>query len=156
MTPRDASDYAEIAQVMARYFRAMDTWDYDILAMVFTPDAKLRYEALEGADTDYDGMLKQFSGFNCYFSFMQHMSSQLVIELDGDQAVARSTLRAIHVQTLRQGGENEWVIYGTYRDELVRTEEGWRIAQRHFRTTRTTGRLVPFDACERYESPPWL
>ena len=54
------------------------------------------------------------------------------------------------------GGLHTFTVYGHYVDRLVRNADGWRIAQRHFRTTRTTGRLVPFDACERYESPPWL
>jgi hypothetical protein len=134
----------------------MDTWDYDLLETVFTPDARLRYDALEGTETTYRKMIAGFREFNRYFSFMQHMSGQLLIELDGDTARSNHNLRAIHVQTTHQGEENEWIIYGVYWDLHVRTEPGWRISERHFRSLRTVGRLLPFDQVRSYPEPPWL
>ena len=156
LTPQQISDHIEIDRVLQRYFRSMDTWDYDLLAKVFTPDAVLHYEALEGARTSYPEMIPQFREFNRHFSFMQHVGSQLLIDLDGDEARSTSGLRALHVQTARDGSENRWAIYGTYRDLHRRTPEGWRIAERHFRQTRTEGKLLPFDQVESYERPPWL
>jgi hypothetical protein len=152
----DARDRLEIDQLIQRYFRSMDTWDYDLLDRVFTPDAVLRYEALAGADASYREMIPRFREFNRHFSFMQHMGGQLLVELAGDAARSTCTLRAIHVQTPREGPANTWIVYGIYRDRLVRTPAGWRIAERHFKTTHTEGRLLPFDRVERFESPPWL
>jgi hypothetical protein len=37
VTPDEAADRAEISDVWNRYFRAMDTWDFDSLDTVFTP-----------------------------------------------------------------------------------------------------------------------
>ena len=155
-TARQISDHIEIDRVLQRYFRSMDTWDYDLLEEVFTPDAVLHYEALEGSRTTYPEMIPSFREFNRHFSFMQHVGNQLLIDLDGDEARSTSGLRALHVQTARDGSENRWVIYGTYGDLHRRTPAGWRIAERHFRQTRTEGKLLPFDRVERYDTPPWL
>ena len=155
LTPQHISDHIEIDQLQQRYFRSMDTWDYDLLDTVFTPEAVVRYDALEGADTTYREMIPRFRDFNRHFSFMQHMGGQLLIELDGDRARSSHAMRAIHVQTLHEGEENRWVIYGQYRDRLVRTPEGWRIEQRNYQGMRTEGRLLPLDRVESYENPPW-
>ncbi len=156
LTAQQISDHIEIERVLQRYFQSMDSWDYDLLASVFSAGAVLHYEALEGAQTRYPEMVAQFREFNRHFSFMQHVGNQLLIDLDGDEAHSTSGLRALHVQTARDGSENRWVIYGTYCDRHQRTPEGWRIAERHFRQTHTEGALLPFDQVESYESPPWL
>lgn len=156
MDARQAGDLVEIDQLTQRYFRSMDTWDYDLLETVFTEDAALHYDALQGAQTTYREMIPIFRRFNRNFSFMQHIGGQLVVEISGDAARSTSTLRALHVQTTLEGGDNEWVIYGIYRDRLVRTPRGWRITERHFRQTRTVGSLLPFDRVKSYDTPPWL
>jgi hypothetical protein len=156
VTPGEAADRTEITDVWSRYFLAMDTWDLSLLDGVFTADARLRYDALDGVDASYPEMLERWRAFNRHFSFMQHVGAQLVIDLDGDVAVATSSLRAIHVQTTHEGEEVKWVIYGAYRDRFVRGADGWRIADRHFAAHRTEGRILPFDRVRRYTSPPWL
>ncbi len=155
LTPQHISDYIEIDQLQQRYFRSMDTWDYDLLETVFAPDAVVRYDALQGADTTYPEMIPRFRDFNRHFSFMQHMGGQLLIELDGDRARSSHAMRAIHIQTPHEGEENRWVIYGQYRDRLVRTPDGWRIEERHYQGMRTEGRLLPLDRVKSYEEPPW-
>ena len=156
MTPQEVADHIEITQVLHRYFLCMDSWDFDLLDQVFEPGARMRYDALGGVDSTYPEMVQAFREFNPHFSFMQHMPGQLLIDIDGDSARSTNTLRAIHVQTTHTGEENEWVVYGIYRDLLVRTDAGWRIRERRFKQTRTTGTLLPFDQVERYENPPWL
>ncbi len=134
----------------------MDTWDYALLDRVFTPDAGMQYEMQQGrgAKTTYREMLPSFREFNRHFSFMQQLGAQLLIETNGDEASASHNLRALHVQTALTGGEHRWLVYGIYRDQLVRTPEGWRIRNLHFRAQRIEGRLLPFDQVHAYESPP--
>ncbi len=156
MTPREAADRIEIFDVWNRYFRAMDTWDFELFDSVFTPDARLRYDSLGGFEGSYPEMLEVWRDFVLNFSFMHHIGAELVIELQGDRAVATSNLLAIHVQTTHAGEESKWVIYGTYRDGFVRTDGGWRIADRYFREHRTEGTLLPFERVRRYTEPPWL
>lgn len=155
---RELSDRCEISETIQLYFLAMDTWDYTLLERVFTPDAVMQYEMQRerGAKTTYREMLPSFREFNRRFSFMQHVGSQLLIETNGDAASARHNLRALHVQTALDGREHRWAVYGVYRDQLVRTPEGWRIRERHFRAQRIEGQLLPPAQVRAYESPPWL
>jgi ketosteroid isomerase-like protein len=157
LSPREVSDRLEIAERIQLYFRAMDTWDYALLDAVFTPDAVMHYEMTKGgAKTTYRAMLPSFREFNRRFSFMQHVGAQLLVETRGDEASAGHNLRALHVQTALDGHENRWAVYGVYRDQLVRTPEGWRIRERHFRAQRIEGQLLPPEQVRAYERPPWL
>ena len=74
LTAQQISDHIEIERVLQRYFQSMDSWDYDLLASVFTAGAVLHYEALEGAQTRYPEMVAQFRDFNRHFSFMFSVS----------------------------------------------------------------------------------
>ncbi len=156
LATREISDRLEIAERIQLYFRAMDTWDYALLDAVFTPDAAMHYEMKGGTQTSYREMLPSFREFNRRFSFMQHIGAQLLIEVNGDAASARHNLRALHVQTALAGPENRWLVYGVYHDQFVRTPEGWRIRERHFRAQHIEGQLLPPDQVRAYEQPPWL
>lgn len=149
-TPREIGDHIEIQQVLARYLRSMDERDYGLLDRVFTPDAQLRFQALQGADLRYPEMLPRWRDFNAHFRFLQHVSSQILIDVGADTARAHSNLRAVHVQETHEGELNTWVIYGVYRDRLVRRDAGWRIAERVFEGRHTEGRLIPFDRVRRF------
>ena len=156
MTPQELGDHLEITQVIQRYFRAMDTWDFELLQSVFTPDAALHYDVFGGVQMSTQEMLPAFRAFTRQFSFLQHMGGQLLIDLSGDTARSSNNLRAIHVQTTHEGEENEWVVYGVYHDRHVRTAAGWRIAERRFQQPRSVGELLPLDRVRTYDTPPWL
>ena len=154
LSQQEISDRLEIEEVLNRYFRSMDTKDYELLDRVFTPDAVVRYEALQGLESTYREMLPHFESFNQHFRLLQHIGAQMLVELDGDEAVATCTLRALHVQETLEGERSSWAIYGTYRDVLVRTPEGWRILERHFRQLHTEGEILPFDRVKKFPKPP--
>ena len=156
MTPQELSDHIEITQVIERYFRSMDTRNFDLLESVFTPDAAMNYDVFQGVKMTYRELLPAFVSFTRQFSFLQHIGGQLLIDLSGDTASSSNNLRAIHVQTTNDGEENEWVVYGVYHDQHVRTDAGWRIAERRFHVTRSVGELLPTDRVKTYDTPPWL
>lgn len=153
MTPQEISDHIEISQVLHRYFRSMDSKDYELLDRVFAPGAVVHYESLEGLETTYEKMVPSFVAFNQYFRLLQHMGAQLLIDLDGDSATSTINLRALHVQETHEGEENAWAIYGLYTDQHIRTGAGWRIRRRHFVQLHTEGELLPFDRCKRFPGP---
>lgn len=155
MTPREAADHAEIARVLQLYFRAMDEKDYGLLERVFTRDAALHYDMQGGSRTTLAGMLPLFEDFNRAFAVMQHLSGLPFIEVDGDEGRSVLSLRALHVQRTREGKSHPWTVYGFYRDRLVRTPEGWRIADRHFAATHFEGRLLPRERLLLFDRPPW-
>jgi hypothetical protein len=156
LTVQEISDQIEISQLLNRYFRAIDTKDWDLLDGVFTPDARLHYTTPGEIETTYATMKPIFATFTETFAFMQHSPSQMVIEVDGDAATSGNNLRAIHVQETHDGEQNTWVVYGTYSDTLIRTPEGWRISERVFLGAHTEGELLPPDRVKSFPVPRHL
>jgi len=69
------------------------------------------------------------------FGATNHCLSNFVIDVDGDRATARSY---VHVVLVHRDDPSAWIdSVGTYDDTLVHTEDGWKIATRTFRHTRT-------------------
>ena len=56
------------------------------------------------------------------FDATQHQVTNVIVDLDGDQAVARSQMRASH-----RIGEDVWVRGGVYIHRLERNASGWKI-----------------------------
>lgn len=140
-----ADDELAIARVIQAYFVALDEGEYDRLDDVFTADAEVRYSlgAAPGPPMPYRQMVARMRDFNAAFAATQHLASAPFIELDGDRAGARTSLRALHVQ--RGSGASTWVVHGVYRDELVRSADGWRISRRDFRALHVEGDLETTD-----------
>jgi hypothetical protein len=57
------------------------------------------------------------------------MLGNFTVEVDGDEADSSCYFQAQHVLTGTPGGDF-YTIAGIYRDHMVRTTEGWRIARR--------------------------
>jgi 3-phenylpropionate/cinnamic acid dioxygenase small subunit len=151
----EVGDRLEIADLLQRYFRALDDKNYDLLETVFTSGAKLHYEMGPGSrPSAYPEMVQAFRDFNASFLLTQHMMGHPEIELDGDEARSRTSLRALHVQQTTGGERSTWLVYGLYRDRHLRTPTGWRIAERFFRSLHTEGTLLPRERVKRYEAAP--
>lgn len=151
------ADHLAIAQVVQLYFDALDEKNYARLDQVFTADAVLRYSLDEstGPAVSPAAMVARMRTFNAAFRFTQHLSGPPSIDLRGDEASARTNLRALHVQQRRDGGVSTWTVRGVYWDRLVRTSAGWRIVDRIFRVVHSEGELLTGDDVVRYDSPPW-
>jgi hypothetical protein len=156
LTAQELSDQIEITQTLNRYFRAIDTKDWDLLDDVFLADARLHYTTPGEIETTYATMKPIFATFTDSFLFMQHSPSQMVIEIDRDTATAGCNLRAIHVQESHDGVQNTWVVYGSYRDELVRIPAGWRISARVFLGAHTEGEVWSPDRVKSFRVPRHL
>lgn len=157
MTDSETADHIAIAQVIQLYFDALDEKDYARLELVFTADAVLRYSLDEstGPAVSPAAMAARMRSFNAAFRFTQHLSGPPAIETQGDEARARTNLRALHVQQRRDGSTSTWTVRGVYWDRLARTACGWRIVERIFRAVHVEGELLGGDDVVRYERPPW-
>jgi len=150
------SDHVEIAQLVQRYGKALDEKDYALLDTVFTPDAVTNYDlGALGNRTTYPEMRALFERFNAVFSFTSHLLSAPLVELDGDRATAETRLVATHGLERVSGEKSAWFVVGFYRDRLVRTASGWRIAERAFHGLHTIGELPPAHELRRFERPFW-
>jgi hypothetical protein len=129
LSMQEMSDRIEIGDLIARYAHAIDDRDYDALDRIFTPDATIDYTELGGekgtlAETKRY-LAEAMGGFGSY----QHMSATTRLDLDGDRAKARTIL--FNPMMMKHEGEDRMFFIGLwYRDDLVRTEAGWRIAHR--------------------------
>jgi ketosteroid isomerase-like protein len=131
------NDKEQIVELAVRYCTALDTRDWPLLERCFTDDAVVRYPGFD-----------ELKGIAAVVEFLreilrpldatQHLVSNFTVELAGDTATLVSYLHAQHVRGAASGG-SLYVVAGTYYDDLVRGEEGWRIARRELTTTWTDG-----------------
>lgn len=66
----------------------------------------------------------------------------------------KASLIATHVQVRLDGTRSSWVLYGTYRDRLVRSGAGWRIRERHLHGVYGEGELLPRKLVKTFTSAP--
>ncbi len=129
LSMQEMSDRIEIQDLIARYAHAIDDADYDALDNVFTPDAIIDYTDLGGAKGTLQETKAYLAGAMGNFSNYQHMSATSRVDLNGDTAKARTIL--FNPMMMKHEGKDQMFFIGLwYRDELVRTEAGWRIASR--------------------------
>jgi hypothetical protein len=69
------------------------------------------------------------------FGATNHMLSNFVVRVNGDEATSTSY---VHAVLAFAADPSAWIdSVGTYRDVLTRTSDGWRIKSRVTRLTRT-------------------
>lgn len=127
---QEISDRMEIEDLLVDYCHAIDTRDWPALDQVFTPDAVIDYTATGGIRGELpqikDFLATALSGFASF----QHMIGASRIRIDGDGATARTIC---HNPMVLDGGSGQARVMFVglwYVDELVRTDAGWRIADR--------------------------
>ncbi|MGI5242255.1 nuclear transport factor 2 family protein [Dactylosporangium sp. CA-139066] len=131
-------DRMAVQDVLVRYATALDSRDWQLLRTCFTPDAVGVYETL-GEQHGYERIEALCRGALEPLAATQHIITNIVVELAGDRARTSCYLQSMHVRE-RPDGDN-FIVAGQYRDELVRTADGWRIARRNLRRIWTQGRL---------------
>ncbi len=131
---RSAEDRAEIIALTTAYTWAIDGRDLERLRDVFTPDAT---GDLRGECNGVDEIIARVSGTQ-RFDVTQHLIGNHQVVVTGDTATCRCHVQAQHTKRGFPGGEN-FVIGGTYHDQLVRTPAGWRIAHRRLEALWSDG-----------------
>jgi hypothetical protein len=119
-------DRDEIHRLTARYNRAADGLDPDEVLAVFTADGSL--EMRGGTDGDRSFVGPELAQLVAPSAGQRvHMTTDSIIEVDGDRATQECTL-LLCTRSRRRGLAA--VFTGRYSDELVRTDQGWRFARR--------------------------
>ncbi len=123
---QEVSDRMEIQDVMAKYSAAVDGHRWELFDEVFVPDAELDYTdvadfKVNDVQTFTDWLAGALPTDRNYF----HLCATTHVTLDGDTAEA-VTLCLNPMPT-----PDRVLLFGHwYRDHLVRTPDGWRIAKR--------------------------
>jgi uncharacterized protein (TIGR02246 family) len=121
------ADEIAVRDVVLGYARAVDAMDVEAVARCFTPDCA--YEGSLASGTIADALATLRGAFARYARTMHFMGTQDA-HVDGDAAEVLTYCTAYHVST---DGRHATVAV-RYRDVLVRTPGGWRIARRSVRT----------------------
>lgn len=125
-----------IVQLTIDYCWALDSGHWDGLRGLFTPDATADLGA--GGQRGIDEIIARVSSALGPLDDSQHLVSNHQIDLDGRQATGRCYLQAQHIRAGADGGDL-YTVGGRYEDRYVRTDAGWRIAERRIVPMWTAG-----------------
>ncbi|MCP5395238.1 MAG: nuclear transport factor 2 family protein [Sphingomonadaceae bacterium] len=131
MSLQEISDRLEIQDLFARYSFAIDERDWDALDDIFTSDARIDYSETGGAKGSPAEIKQWLPRALERFPAFQHLVATTKLEIDGDRATSKTILFNPMVHEDQQGNRQTFFIGLWYRDVLLRTEDGWRIAERH-------------------------
>lgn len=133
---QDLLDTQAIVDLTIAYGWLLDHGPRQDLDRVFTPDAV----AIYGGDR-FDGLpaiIDKVESALGKLTISQHIISNQQVEIDGDTATCRCYLHAQHTLRGTPGGDN-FIIAGRYLDDLIRTDDGWRITHRVLEMDWTEG-----------------
>lgn len=135
------ADRLAIEDVLLRYSTAIDTKDFDLLDQVFTPDGIADYTASGGIRGGLDEVKPWLAAALGIFTVVQHLVTNVRVEVDGDEATSLCYLFNPLGWTREDGRVEMMYCGGGYRDRLVRTPAGWRIRERVIETLYLDGRM---------------
>ena len=123
------SDAGEIAALLYRYARAVDSKDWELYRSVFTTDAHIDYSSAGAAVGSRDEVADWLAaGFGAIPWSMHYITNIEILDNNGTSATAR----AMFYNPMQLPGMSEQSSCGGYyHHELVRTPDGWR--SRHLR-----------------------
>jgi 3-phenylpropionate/cinnamic acid dioxygenase small subunit len=127
---REISDRIQIQDLLVRYTVAIDTKDWSLLDSCFTPDAHVDYTATGGTKGAYPEVREWLEKALAPFPMTVHYISNSTVELKGDEASSRTYVINPMGFPKEDGSLHIFTVGGYYVDKLVRTDEGWRIAER--------------------------
>lgn len=129
-------DRAAVIETVNRYATALDARDWALLDEVFTPDAVCDFGSgpLHGREALRDLIRRMLGGSGP----SQHLLANHCVEVDGDSARCVCQVRAFSAGTGPAAGRS-YELLGEYRDRLVRTPQGWRIAHREMKVHHEIG-----------------
>ena len=141
LSTQEISDRFEIQDLLIRYTRAIDTRDYALLDTCFLPDAYVDYVSSGGIKGKYPEVRAWLEKALAPFAAMMHMIAPPTLELDGDKANSRTYVINPMGFANPDGSLHVFTICAHYVDKLVRSDDGWRIAERIEETVLMDGTL---------------
>ena len=144
----------EITEVLVRYATGIDRRDWDRFRTCFTDDVEADYGDI-GVWHGVDEITAWMTEIHAGCGHTMHRITNVEADVSGDEATSRSYVEAL---VLFAGNEAGVRAAGWYDDELVRTDDGWRIARRRFTTAIVqpvggTPVADEVEACLLYTSP---
>jgi hypothetical protein len=118
------SDRQEIAELLYRYARGVDTRDWALWRSVFTEDAVLDYTSAPGGIAgNRETVASWLETVLAMFPMTQHYITNIESDIDGDTATVRAMF---YNPMLFPGATEPSFCGGQYEHDLLRTPDGWR------------------------------
>jgi uncharacterized protein (TIGR02246 family) len=121
------SDEAAIQQVINRYTDGCNRQDWPQVMATFAEDGV--WEVLGNQVRGHAAIQPAMAGFLTQMDYFTQSASASVIEVAGDRATARTTIRECGKF---KGRDEALEVLGWYADDLVRAASGWQFARRKF------------------------
>ncbi len=124
------TDREPIIEQVTRVFVYADAHRWDDCQQLFTQDPFIDYSSstgVPGSRVKAAQLMQNWAAFLPKFQVTQHLLSNFLVEIDGQQAQCFCYEQAIHYASGTQGGDL-WTVYATCETELVKQEEGWKIS----------------------------
>ena len=116
------NDRQEVADLVTRLYALLDEGRYDELASVYAADVELEFPSAHMHGLDEAVAMARTRGGR--YDRAQHITTDLLVDVDGDRASVRSNHWAIHVHA---GGRFEAGL--VHRFDAARTPDGWRLTR---------------------------
>lgn len=125
----------EIADLLARYSYAIDFRQWDELDAMFTSDARIDYTATGGIAGSVEEIKAFLTAAFAGVHRSQHLMGSMAIEVDVVAGTATARTMCHNPMVFAgAGGQQDagrLAYFGIwYHDRIVRTDAGWRIAER--------------------------
>lgn len=124
-------DRLDINDVLSIYATAIDTRDWEMLRSVLTDHAVLDYTSSGGPRGGFEECVGWLEASLSGFTMTQHLVTNVIVNDDGPDAATSSSY--VHCPLGIDKGEGRQDLFfsgGGYDDRLVKTSDGWRIAER--------------------------
>ncbi len=131
----------EVIELLVAYTVALDTKNWPALDDVFHPDIAVDYAGmfqLDGREASVEMIRSMLE--TC--GPTQHMISNFRIEIEGDRAQSRCYVCATHAGRGLINRFLHFTMHGEYRDEIRRTESGWRVTRRELHMSHRKGTMI--------------
>jgi 3-phenylpropionate/cinnamic acid dioxygenase small subunit len=120
-----------IRDVIDRYAIGLDLREWETVRSCFTADCHADYERF-GSWTEREPFVASLDVIHRDVGRTLHRIANHQIKVHGDRAIATSYLDAL--LQVRKGDHDLLHVVGRYLDEVIRTEDGWRISDRRVET----------------------
>ena len=129
---------AVISDLLDDYADGIDRRDFEQVAGLFAPDARLDYSSSGAPVGTRDEVIAWLQTSLGAVALTQHLLTNRRIRIDGDAATATTEL--FNPLLFDADGSTQLLLLGgRYEDRLQRTGEGWQIIDRVHTTTWTAG-----------------
>jgi 3-phenylpropionate/cinnamic acid dioxygenase small subunit len=150
---RDLADRFAIKELIASYAAGLDARDWELWRSVFLDEVIFDLSSWTGIEPrrlETDRVVRAQSHIFAELSVTQHFMTNHRIAIDGNNARVLAHMRAEHwLDSPGSEGTDRYTMFGYYDDKLVRTGDGWKIAEMQLRVTRTEGNRWVMEEAER-------